>query len=60
MGKRCDIYGPDPAIAQSQADAIYDAGMKCMKGTGGTSKPESSTGKDASDSELSHLLPEKE
>lgn len=59
MSKR-DIYGPDPAIAQSQADAIYNAGMKCMKGVGATSSAESAKGKDASASELDHLLPKKE
>lgn len=59
MGKR-DIYGPDLNVHEQQAREIADTGMKCMKSTGATSSTESAKGKDASASELDHLLPKKE
>lgn len=55
-GKR-DIYGPDLAAVDKQAGDIADMGMRCMKGNKAPSESDSSTGKDASHSELEKLQP---
>lgn len=57
MPKNRDIYGPDLSIHEGQGKDIADMGMRCMKGNQKPTEADSSTGKDASHSELEKQQP---
>lgn len=55
--KNCDIYGPDLSEHEQQGRDIADMGMRCMKSSQKLTEADSSTGKDASHSELEKWQP---